>query len=181
MTKPLVTRRHEVETAQGRSYEYELEHPLISRERSQMQRQRCEEENHGALHGGRREVAWHRARFSGGVFTAFPSVNLPQTSSSMNAGLSLLHNARSGFARGGLGGRINRFNTGRNQTQPGPSYPISILTRATMSTGPTLHQFVIYAPDCTDAGALERRLSVRQTHLAGAAKLYEQGIFRAYG
>ncbi|KAJ7707832.1 hypothetical protein B0H16DRAFT_1481541 [Mycena metata] len=41
-----------------------------------------------------------------------------------------------------------------------------------MST-PTLHKFIVYAPDKTDEGAFERRLSVRAKHLENAAKKIE--------
>ncbi|KAJ7931227.1 hypothetical protein B0H13DRAFT_860860 [Mycena leptocephala] len=39
-----------------------------------------------------------------------------------------------------------------------------------MSSAPTLHRFVVFAPDKTDEGAFERRLSVRPKHLENAAK-----------
>ncbi|KDQ09787.1 hypothetical protein BOTBODRAFT_116673 [Botryobasidium botryosum FD-172 SS1] len=32
---------------------------------------------------------------------------------------------------------------------------------------PTKHTFIIWAPDCTDAEAFSRRMSVREEHLAG--------------
>lgn len=38
------------------------------------------------------------------------------------------------------------------------------------------HLFLVYAPDKTDEGALQRRLSVRPEHLKGAFALHEQGI-----
>ncbi|KAJ7033136.1 hypothetical protein C8F04DRAFT_630777 [Mycena alexandri] len=41
-----------------------------------------------------------------------------------------------------------------------------------MST-PNLHKFLVYAPDKTDEGAFERRLSVRAKHLENAAKVHE--------
>ena len=39
----------------------------------------------------------------------------------------------------------------------------------------SLHQFVVYAPDYTDEGALQRRLDVREKHLGVAKKLHEVG------
>ncbi|KAJ6572061.1 hypothetical protein B0H19DRAFT_1255979 [Mycena capillaripes] len=39
-----------------------------------------------------------------------------------------------------------------------------------MSTAPALHRFFVYAPDKTDEGTFERRLSVRAKHLENAAK-----------
>ncbi|KAJ7165876.1 hypothetical protein C8R46DRAFT_291402 [Mycena filopes] len=44
-----------------------------------------------------------------------------------------------------------------------------------MSSAPTLHKFLVYAPDKTDQGAFERRLSVRAKHFEDAAKLLAAG------
>lgn len=41
---------------------------------------------------------------------------------------------------------------------------------------PTLHKYVVYAPDKTDEGALARRMSVRPKHLAGASNLHDTGM-----
>ena len=38
------------------------------------------------------------------------------------------------------------------------------------------HKFIVYAPDMTDEGAFERRLSVRQAHLDNASKQAKKGI-----
>ncbi|KAK7059702.1 YCII domain-containing protein [Favolaschia claudopus] len=40
----------------------------------------------------------------------------------------------------------------------------------------TLHKFIVYAPDKTDEGAFERRLSVRPKHLENAAKLTSEKV-----
>ncbi|KAF9244983.1 hypothetical protein BU15DRAFT_41434 [Melanogaster broomeanus] len=50
-----------------------------------------------------------------------------------------------------------------------------------MSTHSELPKFVVWAPDCTDEGALARRLAVRPSHLENAGKLINQGIFRVAG
>ncbi|KAJ7731099.1 hypothetical protein DFH07DRAFT_755863 [Mycena maculata] len=44
-----------------------------------------------------------------------------------------------------------------------------------------LPKFVVYAPDKTDSGAFERRLSVRATHLENAAKAITAGVIRVGG
>ncbi|MGB1547262.1 MAG: YciI family protein [Alphaproteobacteria bacterium] len=38
-------------------------------------------------------------------------------------------------------------------------------------------QFLVIAKDGTDEGALDRRMQVREAHLAGVKKLYEEGKF----
>ena len=43
-----------------------------------------------------------------------------------------------------------------------------------------LTKFVIWAPDYTDVGALERRLAVRPRHLENAHRLNTEGIIRKY-
>ncbi|KAG1904379.1 uncharacterized protein F5891DRAFT_42829 [Suillus fuscotomentosus] len=50
-----------------------------------------------------------------------------------------------------------------------------------MSSTPSLLNFVVWAPDYTDEGALERRLAVRPAHLENAKKLINQGILRVGG
>ncbi|KAI0710326.1 hypothetical protein C8T65DRAFT_575463 [Cerioporus squamosus] len=52
-----------------------------------------------------------------------------------------------------------------------------------MSTGAVAprHKFIVYAPDMTDAGALQRRLSVRRAHLEKAAEYIEGGMFKVAG
>ncbi len=42
------------------------------------------------------------------------------------------------------------------------------------------HKFIVYAPDMTDADALQRRLSVRPAHLEKAAEYIKGGMFSAY-
>ncbi|OCH93472.1 hypothetical protein OBBRIDRAFT_790178 [Obba rivulosa] len=49
------------------------------------------------------------------------------------------------------------------------------------STNTTLNKFVVYAPDLTDTGALQRRLSVRPIHLARAKTLHESGLIKVGG
>ncbi|KAJ7258435.1 hypothetical protein B0H12DRAFT_1014890 [Mycena haematopus] len=45
----------------------------------------------------------------------------------------------------------------------------------------SLHKFLVYAPDKTDAGAAERRLSVRPKHLENAAPNISAGVIRVGG
>ncbi|RPD57323.1 hypothetical protein L226DRAFT_467600 [Lentinus tigrinus ALCF2SS1-7] len=45
----------------------------------------------------------------------------------------------------------------------------------------TRHNFIVYAPDMTDAGALQRRLSVRPAHLEKAAEYIQGGMFKVAG
>ncbi|KAJ7255373.1 hypothetical protein C8J57DRAFT_1346331 [Mycena rebaudengoi] len=49
------------------------------------------------------------------------------------------------------------------------------------SASPTLHRFFVHAPDKTDAGAFERRLSVRTKHLENAKKAIDSGSVRIAG
>jgi hypothetical protein len=44
------------------------------------------------------------------------------------------------------------------------------------SSSPTKHLFAVYAPDCTDPGALDRRYSVREEHLKDIDRLHSSGI-----
>ncbi|KAL4074316.1 hypothetical protein J3A83DRAFT_4091433 [Scleroderma citrinum] len=44
-----------------------------------------------------------------------------------------------------------------------------------------LTQFVLWAPDYIDDGALSRRMAVRAVHLENANKLIQQGILRVAG
>jgi hypothetical protein len=41
---------------------------------------------------------------------------------------------------------------------------------------PTKRLFAVYAPDCTDPGALDRRYSVREEHLKNMVRLHGSGI-----
>ncbi|KAF7348546.1 YCII domain-containing protein [Mycena venus] len=50
-----------------------------------------------------------------------------------------------------------------------------------MSSPPALPRFLVYAPDKTDEGAFERRLSVRSKHLENAAKAISDGVIRVGG
>ena len=50
-----------------------------------------------------------------------------------------------------------------------------ILMAAT-ETAPTFHNFLVYAPDKTEAGTFEKRLSVRSKHLENAGVLMGKGI-----
>lgn len=42
-------------------------------------------------------------------------------------------------------------------------------------TAVNMHKFIVYAPDKTDEGCFQRRLSVRPKHLENSAKLHEAG------
>ena len=46
------------------------------------------------------------------------------------------------------------------------------------STAPSLPKFVVWAPDYTDDGALQRRLAVRPSHLKNIQTLIRQGSLR---
>ncbi|KAG2033501.1 hypothetical protein BDR03DRAFT_935625 [Suillus americanus] len=50
-----------------------------------------------------------------------------------------------------------------------------------MSSTPSLPKFIVWAPDYTDEGALQRRLAVRPTHLENIKKLVSQGTLRLGG
>ncbi|KAI6121344.1 hypothetical protein F5141DRAFT_998410, partial [Pisolithus sp. B1] len=41
--------------------------------------------------------------------------------------------------------------------------------------------YIVWAPDCTDEGALARRMAVRQKHFVTANKLIKQGILKVAG
>ncbi|KAK7018201.1 YCII domain-containing protein [Favolaschia claudopus] len=47
------------------------------------------------------------------------------------------------------------------------------------TTTPARHTFFVYAPDKTDEGATERRLAVREQHLANADRDIKNGTIRA--
>ncbi|KAH7096279.1 hypothetical protein BKA62DRAFT_644531 [Auriculariales sp. MPI-PUGE-AT-0066] len=55
------------------------------------------------------------------------------------------------------------------------------LTRlsSTVTAAPTL--YLVTAPDCSDSGALSRRLSVRPTHFERANPLHERGVIQYAG
>lgn len=44
------------------------------------------------------------------------------------------------------------------------------------ATVPQLHKFVVFAPDKTDEGAFQRRLSVRTKHLARSSEMHDTGL-----
>ncbi|KAJ3517643.1 hypothetical protein NLJ89_g373 [Agrocybe chaxingu] len=46
---------------------------------------------------------------------------------------------------------------------------------------PVKHHFLVYAPDKTEPGTLERRLSVRESHLAVAKENIASGFIRVGG
>lgn len=48
-----------------------------------------------------------------------------------------------------------------------------------MSSSPTKHLFLVYAPDYVSPGMLDHRLSVREKHLKGVPGLLESGIMSA--
>ncbi|KAH9995508.1 hypothetical protein BJV77DRAFT_990680, partial [Russula vinacea] len=49
------------------------------------------------------------------------------------------------------------------------------------SSSPTKRLFAVYAPDCTDPGALDRRYSVREEHLKNMVRLHGSGIVKFGG
>ncbi|KAJ8596358.1 hypothetical protein M405DRAFT_871407 [Rhizopogon salebrosus TDB-379] len=49
------------------------------------------------------------------------------------------------------------------------------------SSTPSLPKFIVWAPDYTDDGALQRRLAVRPSHLENVKTLINQGIIRIGG
>ncbi|KAF9453920.1 hypothetical protein P691DRAFT_811686 [Macrolepiota fuliginosa MF-IS2] len=49
------------------------------------------------------------------------------------------------------------------------------------SDAPTRHRFLVYAPDRTEEGTLQKRLSVRQAHLDGAKNHFSNGLVRVGG
>ncbi|KIK91153.1 hypothetical protein PAXRUDRAFT_831082 [Paxillus rubicundulus Ve08.2h10] len=49
------------------------------------------------------------------------------------------------------------------------------------SSARTSHPYIVWAPDCTDEGALARRLAVRPKHVVTANKLIKQGILKVAG
>lgn len=61
-------------------------------------------------------------------------------------------------------------------TPPRPARTRLWVTRL-MSTSatPLSHKFIVYAPDMTDEGALQRRLSVRSEHLVKAREQIARG------
>jgi len=50
-----------------------------------------------------------------------------------------------------------------------------------MSTTPAKSQFVIWAPDYTDAEALNRRLAVRGQHIQKVVELFKTGVIKTGG
>ncbi|EIW53953.1 uncharacterized protein TRAVEDRAFT_39680 [Trametes versicolor FP-101664 SS1] len=50
-----------------------------------------------------------------------------------------------------------------------------------MSAAPPRHKFIVYAPDMTDEGALQRRLSVRPAHLQRAKEEIAKGVIKVAG
>ncbi|PPQ93677.1 hypothetical protein CVT25_012736 [Psilocybe cyanescens] len=52
---------------------------------------------------------------------------------------------------------------------------------STTASTPVRHRFFVYAPDKTEPGTLERRLSVREKHLVGAKVNHESGLIRIGG
>lgn len=49
-----------------------------------------------------------------------------------------------------------------------------------MSSAPPRHKFIVYAPDMTDEGALQRRLSVRPAHLQRAKEEIAKGVISTF-
>lgn len=52
------------------------------------------------------------------------------------------------------------------------------MTTTTTTAAPALQKFFIYAPDKTEPGTFEKRLSVRGAHLEVAKKLVASGTIR---
>jgi hypothetical protein len=50
-----------------------------------------------------------------------------------------------------------------------------------MSSSPTKHLFLVYAPDYVSPGMLDHHFSVREKHLKGVDGLLESGILSACG
>ncbi|KAG2153631.1 uncharacterized protein EDB93DRAFT_1133837 [Suillus bovinus] len=50
-----------------------------------------------------------------------------------------------------------------------------------MSSTPSLPKFVVWAPDYTDEGALQRRLAVRPAHLENIKNQINRGVLRVGG
>ncbi|KZT03967.1 uncharacterized protein LAESUDRAFT_658742 [Laetiporus sulphureus 93-53] len=50
-----------------------------------------------------------------------------------------------------------------------------------IASEPTLYKFVVWAPDMTDPDALQRRLSVRERHLARATDLHNSKQWKVGG
>lgn len=46
------------------------------------------------------------------------------------------------------------------------------------NSAPTRHRFLVYAPDKTEEGTLDKRLSVRPKHLEGAKTNFANGLVR---
>jgi len=83
-----------------------------------------------------------------------------------------------------LHGRIKAASNYRPLSTHPPFTPSSFVQRChAMSTtsGPKLHQFLVFAPDKTDEGAFQRRLSVRDSHLGKAKKMTEAGKIKLGG
>lgn len=49
---------------------------------------------------------------------------------------------------------------------------------STVASTPAKHRFLVYAPDKTTEGTLERRLSVRPQHIEAAKPNHESGFIR---
>jgi hypothetical protein len=60
------------------------------------------------------------------------------------------------------------------------SNPTSVSFTQNMSSSHTKRLFAIYAPDYTDPGTLDGRISVREEHLKGINRLRSTGIASAY-
>jgi hypothetical protein len=52
---------------------------------------------------------------------------------------------------------------------------------ATTETAPTLHHFLVYAPDKTEEGTFEKRLTVRSKHLENVGVLIGNGVIKVGG
>lgn len=46
------------------------------------------------------------------------------------------------------------------------------------TTTPTRHRFLVFAPDKTEGGTFEKRMSVRPVHIEGAKSNFANGLVR---
>jgi hypothetical protein len=57
-----------------------------------------------------------------------------------------------------------------------PAQRITSIGRFISTTSPNRHMFFVYAPDKTDQGTFQRRLSVRPKHLVRSTQMFECGF-----
>ena len=54
-----------------------------------------------------------------------------------------------------------------------------MVSQETVDT-PTLHNFILYAPDKTEEGTFDKRLAVRSKHLENISALIGKGVVSAF-